>query len=58
MTMEIDPVEFGRGVGEIIHQAIAPLARRVAELELLVKGIDQKEVDLITKEILAGDHHE
>jgi len=53
--MNIDPAEVGRQLGDLVHDAIAPLARRIAELELLVKGVDAAQVDRIAKSILNGE---
>lgn len=37
----IDPVEFGKQMGAIVREAVAPLEERIAELEaLLERGID------------------
>lgn len=50
--MDIDPEEFGRGIGRVVREAIEPLARRIAELELLVKGGDADQINRLTKSIL------
>lgn len=37
--MDIDAVEFGKQIGQVIREAIAPLKDRIAELEGRVKSV-------------------
>lgn len=49
--MNIDAEEFGRAVGQVIADAMKPLARRIAELELIVKGTSAADIDALADEI-------